>query len=91
MQKMEMRFFALKGAVPKGPADMAVEVLPAGERLPLFGSFRPQTSDAVSRFLHLQPMAVDGASSNFDWAAPPAVGTAVELRRDKPPPARKKR
>jgi hypothetical protein len=91
LQKMESRCFAAKGAVPKGPAGLAIEVLPAAERLPLFGSFRPEGSDVLSSFLHLKPMLVNGNSSKFDWAAPPAVGSTIELRRDMPPPARKKR
>jgi hypothetical protein len=80
LHKSGMRCFAAKGAVPKGPPGMAIEVLPAGERRPLFGSFRPEPSDALGSFLCLQPMLI-GFSSKFDWAAQPTVGTAVELRR----------
>jgi hypothetical protein len=36
-------------------------------------------------------MLVDGDSSKFDWATPPAVGAAVELRRGTPPAARRER
>jgi hypothetical protein len=59
---------------------MAIEVLPLGERLPLFGSFKPNTSDTLGQFLRLRPMLVAGETPKFDWAAPPAVGAPVELR-----------
>jgi hypothetical protein len=36
-------------------------------------------------------MLASDDSSKFDWAAPPAVGTRVELRRATPPAARRKR
>jgi hypothetical protein len=88
-QKLGTRCFAAKGAVPRGPAGLAIEVLPAAERLPLFGYFRPGPCDALSSFLRLQPMMAN-VSSKFDLAAPPAVGTAVELRRGTPPPSRRK-
>jgi hypothetical protein len=91
LQKMETRCFVAKGAAPKGTAGLAVEVFPAGERSPLFGWFLPAPFDALSSFLRLQPMAVTARTSTFDWAAPPAIGTAIELRRGAPPLARKKR
>lgn len=90
VQKLGTRCFAAKGAVPKRPAGLAIEVLPAAERLPLLGCFRPGPSDALSSFLRLQPMMAN-VSSKFDWAAPPTVGTAVELRRGAPSAARRKR
>jgi hypothetical protein len=90
VQKMETRCFAARGAVPKRPAGLAIEVLPAAERLPLFGCFKPGPSDALGSLLRLQPMMAN-VSSKFDWADPPAVGTAVQLRRGTPPRARTRR
>jgi hypothetical protein len=91
LQKLGTRCFAAKGAVPKGTTGLAVEVLPAGERSPLLGCFGPESSDALNSSLRLLPMSVTGESSEFDWAAPPAVGTAVELRRGTPPRVRRRR
>jgi hypothetical protein len=84
LHKRGTRCFAAKGAVPRRPAGMAIEVLPAGERSPLFGCFKPEPFDALSSFLRLRPMPASADSSKFDWAAPPAVGMAVELRRGTP-------